>query len=371
MSGPETGPVVIVQTAIGGYRKDFVDELRVRLPDGLEIVTGTESFEASTQLRLSSPVVRADVRNLFFAGRRLLWQRGVARRAIGAGVAVLELNPRVASTWFVLAMRRLTGRRTVLWGHAWSRSGRSGPTERLRRLMRAGADAVIVYTETERAELQPHVPGRPVYAAPNALYPRSAMRASTDGRQWQVIWTGRLVAAKKPALAVLGFHRAIDRLPAETSLLIVGEGPERGAIEQLVDDLGLGGRVVLTDYVGDRDRLGEFYDSALVSLSTGYVGLSLVQSLAFGVPMLYARDEPHAPEIEAASDLNSQAFRSDDAAALAEALVGFFARREDWLSRRAAVSAACRQRYSAEAMADGFVAAIRGEELGRRMPDDG
>lgn len=52
----------------------------------------------------------------------------------------------------------------------------------------------------------------------------------------------------------------------------------------------------------NNEDIYDVYANALVSVSPGYVGLSLTQSLSFGVPMLIAIDEAHVPEIDAALD---------------------------------------------------------------------
>lgn len=347
--------VLLVQTAVGEYRNYFLEELRRQLDDRVEVLTGLHSFHHSTELRLASPVVRPVAENLFLAGRRLLWQRGVLLPALQARVVVLEFNSRALSTWLILILRWLLRRPSLLWGHAKSRS-RSSSGEAMRAVMRWFADALIVYTESERAELQKST-RIPVYAAPNALYPRHLMQA-IEGRPLHLIWTGRLVAEKKPLLAIRGLALALDRLPPESMLLVVGAGPETEAVERLASQLGVLDRVMVAGYVSSPDRLADLYGSALLSLSTGYVGLSLVQSLAFGVPMLYARDEPHAPEIEAANDANSRVFASDDATDLSEKILEIFEARQSWRGKRQDIAADCRDRYSTETMARSFAAAV-------------
>jgi len=112
--------------------------------------------------------------------------------------------------------------------------------------------------------------------------------------------------------------------------------------------------------VSSLDELRRIYAGAIASASPGYGGLSVIQSLGFGVPMLIARDEPHAPEIEAAiEDRNVVMFEGDRPDALAAALVGVVSERERWLSRRVEMSAAIRTRYSIEQMVDAFVRGLR------------
>jgi glycosyltransferase involved in cell wall biosynthesis len=161
------------------------------------------------------------------------------------------------------------------------------------------------------------------------------------------------VAAKKPQMLVEAFLLAASGdLPDDVRLVLAGEGPERAAIEQRCSAHPQGHRVALLGHVSPaemRDR----YAASFVSVSPGYVGLSIVQSLSFGVPMIYMRDERHCPEIEAAVDgFNSQSLTPATPSALASALVDFAYKRAAWSERRADIAEDCGRRYSADLMAE-------------------
>ena len=354
MADPGSPRILLVQTCLPDYRQGFVSELERRLDPDLRVLVGADHFDGTSSSHVDGPSVVVADRNLFLLGRRLLWQRDVVRFGIAAGAVVIELNPRIVSSWSVLLVRRLLGRRTVAWGHS---SGRGGGAA-LRGLMGRLASAVVVYTETERRELAPTIPGTPVFPAPNAIYPAASMRPVVAGPD--LVWVGRMVAAKKPELAVRGFAAAVDRLPTDCRLVMAGDGPLLPVVRELVDRLGLADRVRLPGHVPP-DRVAEVFAGAAATVCTGYVGLNLVQSLGFGVPVLYALAEPHSPEIEAATPANSVGFVSDDADALAAAMLTVF---DGWAPDREAIAERCRQAYSVEAMADGFLAAV----LGRPAP---
>jgi hypothetical protein len=94
-------------------------------------------------------------------------------------------------------------------------------------------------------------------------------------------------------------------------------------------------------------------------MSPGYVGLSITQSLSYGVPMIVARDEPHSPEIEAMRErFNAITVASDDAEALAGVMVEMASDRDAWLSRRADIAADCAGRYSVEVASERAAYAI-------------
>jgi glycosyltransferase involved in cell wall biosynthesis len=227
--------------------------------------------------------------------------------------------------------------------------------------MRRLADTLILYTEAQAEELKTHSPSADVVAAPNALYSRSELDAELDGaRPHDFVYVGRLTEEKKPDLVLSAFSRAAPVLPSDIRLVFVGDGPLRARLEADALASGLEGRVFFLGHVSDVDDLRGVYAGALASVSPGYIGLSLIQSLGFGVPMIAARDEPHSPEIEAAREGENVAFvASDSPEALASALESMAADRDLWASRRAAIAAPIRSRYSIEGMVASFVDAIR------------
>jgi glycosyltransferase involved in cell wall biosynthesis len=351
--------VRLVQSALPVYRAAFLGELARRVPGGVDVLVGGTLFEATVRTAEPVPVPATRVRNLYLGGRRLLWQRRVLFPGVKADVAILELNPRILTVWAIVFARRALRRPTILWGHAWPRRGQHAPTDRLRSLLRRQASVLVTYTETQADELRAALPGRRVLAAPNALYPSTEMRPLPVRRPLSFIFSGRLVSEKKPLLLVEAFGRVADQL-GDTRLVVIGSGPEEAQVLRAAHELGIAHRLDLAGPVADLPGLRGQYAHAIASVAPGSVGLSIVQSLGFGIPMIASDAEPHGPEIEAAvPGVTAQFFVADSAASLAETLLTFHRRREEWLSRRVELAAWCRERYSVERSADRFTDAIR------------
>ena len=98
-----------------------------------------------------------------------------------------------------------------------------------------------------------------------------------------VLAVGNLVTLKRHNLVV----EALTQLP-EVELVIVGDGPERGAIENLARKRGIADRVRLPGRV-PQDRLPRFYSAAdllvLVSTHEGWPNV-LLESMACGTPVV-------------------------------------------------------------------------------------
>ncbi len=132
------------------------------------------------------------------------------------------------------------------------------------------------------------VPGERVDVLPNPapvvgeLRPRDELRAelALDGPVF--VFAGRLTAQKSLDVALEAVAAA------GVTLLVAGEGPERGALERRRDALGLGDRV---RFLGPqpRSRVLELYraaDAALLSSSWENFPHGVVEALAVGTPVV-------------------------------------------------------------------------------------
>jgi glycosyltransferase involved in cell wall biosynthesis len=353
-----TRSVVWLQPVFPAYTQPLIDELSSRLgPDVFRVVGGARYFDETVSTDLRPDTRYTQIRNRYVLGRRLLWQSSARREAGRSDVLLTELNPRILTVWWLLIARRITGRRTVLYGHAYPRRGHDSRTDRLRGLLRRLADAVIVYTQSEADRLRSGGAQHEIHAAPNAFLRRAEIApAQAESTPRDFLYVGRLVREKKPALLVEAFREALPNLPPEVRLVIVGDGPGRDELEAVAADEP---RIRFLGEIRERDRLRERYGTAIASVSPGPAGLSLIQSISFGVPMILARDEPHGPEIEAARDgENVVLVGSHRRAAFADALVQTAAARDEWLARRPGIADWCAERYSVDVMADRVLAAI-------------
>lgn len=356
-------PAMVFQLALPHYRQALLDAL-ARQSAPLRFYVGDQQFPTDVVNEVQGEAVVTTGANVFLAGRRLAWQRTPWREALRARCVVVEVNPRILSAWLLLLLRRLCGRRTLGWGHVLARRGPGARTEPVRRLMRAMLDGMIVYTDTEKAVLGCIHPGLDCWVAANAVYASEQMRPfPPQGPPRDFVCIGRLVPEKRPMLALEAFAAAQDRMPG-SRLLFIGTGPERGRLDRAVERQGLHGDVVILGHVTNHNELARTFAGAVATVSPGYVGLNAIQSLGFGVPVVYPDGDLHAPEVEALDTSNSWTFPSVDVDGLAAAMTSAWNSRQGMLERREALAASTRSRYSADAMASTFVEAVRGPDGG-------
>lgn len=347
--------LIIIQTAAPDYRREFFKEITHELDKRFELYSGTRYFEKSVVTDSAIPLILC--KNYFFLGRRFLWQTGVLHLLFSEAVLVLEMNPRIVSNWIFLIFRKIAGKKTVLWGHAWPRKGSDSPSDGIRNLMRHCASSIITYTQKQKEELQQKMPHKVIAAAPNALYSKDTMFANITGEvPKNFIYVGRLTQGKKALFMLRAFHKALPVLPQNAHLIVVGEGEQKEVLQNYIDQHKLEEKVYLKGHISDVNVLRDLYTSSICSISPGYVGLSVTQSFGFGVPMLVSKNENHSPEIEAVKDgENAIFFETDDLLSFRESLLHFIENASYWTGKRDEIRRDCIRDYSVESMAKVFI----------------
>jgi teichuronic acid biosynthesis glycosyltransferase TuaC len=153
------------------------------------------------------------------------------------------------------------------------------------------AAAVVTVSESLRTELiRMGVPAGRVQTLRNGVDlvrfspgDRAALRQSLGLNAFTILSVGRLVPGKGHAVVA----QALQHIP-DAEFVIVGDGPERSAIEEVVNACGLGSRVRFTGSL-PHTKLVEYYRAAdvmvLASASEGMPNVVL-EALACGTPVV-------------------------------------------------------------------------------------
>ena len=146
-----------------------------------------------------------------------------------------------------------------------------------------------------------------------------------------LVTVGHLVARKRHEDVL----RALAQLPGLT-WTVVGDGPERGALERLAAGLGVADRVRFLGQLPPREAVAAAQGAAVFALPSvdEAFGVAYIEAMAGGVPAIGTRGEP-GPEEIATSGGGILLVPPRDPAALAAAI-------RDALDRRAELGAAAR-----------------------------
>jgi glycosyltransferase involved in cell wall biosynthesis len=342
------------------YRQACIDALLEEAPD-VALFASPAHLDRSVRTGIDPKLYRSVP--MIRIGGKLFVQTGPLDEVLGVRNLIVDLNPRSATAWLLLLLRRLArSRRTLVWGHIFPRLGPDSKTGLLRRLMIRMSDGVIAYTYSQARDFKSdrRSPTRPVWIAPNSLYSRSALGASSSGSRGAILYVGRLEPSKNVHLIIPAFAEARRRelIGKEVELVIVGTGTCWSDMKSMATELGVEPSVRFLGEVYEVNQLRRIYDTSFVSLSPGFAGLGLTQSLGFGVPQIVNRQAVHSPEIELAEsgeviwfDSNTQEGR--------EWARGLAFQQRDRVPGEQAVQLIS-ETYSAEGMSRGLLEALGG-----------
>ena len=368
--------VRIVQPLIPKYREPVFAALARRADLDVEVWADLKWKHASLSGASGSDLFRC-VHAPYRAIGPFAWQPGMLR-AVERGVdtVVFTWNSRSIQLRPALARARKLGVRTVLWGHGIGKN-ETPLRRRFRNALLRRADAWLLYSPAQAQQIvdegfdhsrvfvaRNSVDQAPIRAAKSAWTSDRvdaflAERGCTRGRV--VLFVSRLEREKRADRLVDAFAM-IRRSVPNARLVIVGDGPERAALESLAHQRGVDARFEGALY--DEDSLAPWMLGAACLVQPGAIGLSLLHAFGFALPVVTSDDRlPHGPEIEALEDgTNGFLYRDGDLDGLTKRVVTLLTDNESQrrMSRAALDTIERDGGWNIEAMVEGFAAAIRG-----------
>jgi len=311
--------------------------------------------------------------------RSLAWQHKVVGIAGSDDLDALIVHgdPHYISTWVAAGLARLRGTPVLFWTHGWRRPDASSLTRLIRLAFYRLADHLLVYSER----------GKQLGVA--AGYPAKRMTViynSLDLDQAKGVLSKieRGETATAPACAF--FPNPTRPLPICTArltelcrfdillraaaflgdqghpvnILLVGDGPMRGALEALAQRLGV--NVHFTGAVYDEATLGPWLYDADITVSPGKVGLTALHSMMYGTPVItHGNLDAQMPEVETIAEGETGAFfKQDDAGDLARVISEWLAAPQDRADVRARCRAVIQDKWNPDNQARLILGALEG-----------
>lgn len=303
------------------------------------------------------------LRNRYFG--KVLWQSGLLR-ALSAhrpDAAIFLGDVTYLSTWAAALLLRIRRVPVAFWTIGWHR-----PETGIKRLLRLTfyrlADRLFIYGDVAVAIGAQHgFPQRRMIRVGNSRTSSLADISTSPERLAELdLQLSGLAEHVAVAVVRLNHSKRLDVLVEAAALLnerglpvtllLAGEGPARDELARLAAARGVDARFLGAVY--GEDALAKIYGKADVTVMPSAGGLSVIQSLEHGVPVI-THDNPFAqmPEAEAVlPGVTGGHYREGDVDDLAREM-------QWWLGphvRRDRVAADCRtevvERWSAESQSD-------------------
>ncbi len=145
----------------------------------------------------------------------------------------------------------------------------------------------IFYTkEAKESFVKSGVAPQKLFVANNTFDIGKRSKCYENKSKNSILFVGSLDKRKQNDVLINAFYNIKDKIPLATTLIIIGEGEEKENLQFLVNKLDLNKRVIFAGKITDTNELLNFYSQAIVSVSFGQAGLSVLQSLGFGVPFI-------------------------------------------------------------------------------------
>jgi glycosyltransferase involved in cell wall biosynthesis len=292
------GKLALQQRVLTAYRAPFFDALAQKCEGGLSVCAGLprpeESIAGTDQLQYAH---YTSVENIHLLGGPfyLCFQQGLPAwlEARNPDVLIVEANPRYLATPAAVQWMKNRGRPVLGWGlGAPPVAGTFSSLRKSRRLsFLLSFEALLTYSQrgaNEYAALG--FPVDRIFVAPNAAVGRPSQPmpdrpVNADGKKC-VLFVGRLQARKRIDLLL----QACASLPPglQPRLVIVGDGPERNALEVLAGTV-----YPSAEFPGARhgpELVNYFYMADLFVLP-GTGGLAVQEAMSHGLPIIMGQGD--------------------------------------------------------------------------------
>ncbi len=324
--------IIVLQPTIPEYRLPLFERLSHSLNIELRVY-GSEDYMTAAELKNGNRTTTfsySKCKSKTFAGGRVVWQSGLHfGEWLRAGdVLVLCGNPRYLSNYPLILRARQLGIGVVWWGQGWS-VGSRGFFSWLRQKIMKFADVLLLYTDEEvRDYVKLGFDSGRVFATNNAIDQEQAFKLTSewnDVRLMQfrseneikdrrvLIFCGRLIKKTEVDFLVGILPKIVQRWP-KILLAVIGDGPMRADLQAQAFESGVQDHIRWLGSIYDEQIIAPWFLSSEVFVYPGAIGLSLLHSMGYGLPVLTHSDRVyHGPEFSAIRDgKNSLTFRKGD-----------------------------------------------------------
>jgi len=286
------GKLALQQRVLPNYRAPFFDLLASACDGGMSLFTGlprpAESIATTDKLQVANYTLGKNF-HLFGGSFYFCYQQGLLNwlEESGPDVLIMEANPRYLSSPSAADWMHDRDRPVIGWG--LGAPPVSGFREKRRVNFLRQFDALISYSQRGADEYATlGFPLDYLFVAHNSVSPAPShplpSRPSTFNDQPNILFVGRLQARKNVDL-LLG---ACAEMESQPRLVIVGDGPERTALEELAEQI-----YPSAEFVGARhgDELKPFFEEADIFVLPGTGGLAVQEAMSYGLPIIVAQGD--------------------------------------------------------------------------------
>lgn len=168
--------------------------------------------------------------------------------------------------------------------------------DRIRHFFYNKADALVFYTDypiKKYAEMG--VSKEKMFVAPNSVCVYNDFDVETIEKQY-ILFIGTLYK-QKGLDNLLESYKCLKKLESLPPLKIIGTGPDQQYIEDYIKENGLSKHITLCGAIYDNKIKAEYFKYAIACISPKQAGLSVLESMGYGVPFVTTKNAKTGGEI--------------------------------------------------------------------------
>jgi glycosyltransferase involved in cell wall biosynthesis len=286
------GKLALQQRVLPNYRVPFFELLNSACEGGMSLFTGlprpSEGIASTDKIRISYYRLGRNI-HLFGGALYLCYQPGLQDwlNEWNPDALIVEANPRYLSTPSAVQWMHKQGKPALGWG--LGSPPVSGFRERGRLAFLRQFDAMICYSQRGADEYaRQGFPLDNLFVAHNSVSPAPTWhmpdRPKTFSGKPSILFVGRLQFRKNVDL-LLG---ACAEMESQPRLVIVGDGPERDALELLAKEV-----YPSAEFVGAKHgaELKSYFTTADLFVLPGTGGLAVQEAMSYGLPVIVAQGD--------------------------------------------------------------------------------
>jgi glycosyltransferase involved in cell wall biosynthesis len=274
--------ILIIQPSIPAYRVPFFQELAKNLG-------GVDIFHFGTKMIFNHQDIQ-EYLGSYFSYKSLKYVKDIRLLIKDYDIVISVFDPHWLNLFFLPLISK---KKVILWGHGF---GRNNMINKIRLILAKKSHALITYNEIGKKIFVEHsVESKKIFVANNTIWVNNRENTS-DRRKRSFIYVGRLQRRKKlelffPILSDIDSNKKIN-------FNIIGDGEhEKKYLKERAAHYNVMDQVNFIPGTTNEDELKQYFSEAYAYISPGAVGLGLIHSFAYGVPVCTIVDENHGPEI--------------------------------------------------------------------------
>ena len=318
----------IIQPNVGPYRVALYEGLGRIYGDRIEVL----ATDGAGTPNVSQPLrgVRYDYSHPIKKFGKIGWQRGLSLMGMTKGdVLVISGEPQNITNVLLAIAAKFRGVAVIWWGHHRSATSREFRVKIRLMLAKMLSDIFLCYTKSGRDYLMARgFAENRVFATWNTIDLEPIKRAREYWSQDRLFeFRAQYNIGTRPILLLcsalrpktrldllvraMSDSRLADRNPI---LVVIGEGPKEQECKTLAKELGVDGAIMWFGPERDQMKLAPWFLSASMYVYPGAIGLGIIHSLAYGLPVVVHDNADHQmPEFEVMEDgKTGLAFKEND-----------------------------------------------------------